>query len=472
MFWAGFSGSTAANACANNNNGDPIVLFDHLAGRWLVSQFSINEGVQCFAISQTSDPTGSYDRWAFVVSPGEQNDYPKIGLMPDAYYLSTRDFPSNDGTFAGFAAFDRSAMLAGNANPTFVKYNLPCNSGDCPDGVQPPHLEGPAPAAGTPGIFSRAWDEDFDGPLTGSDGYRLWSFQPDFANPGSSTFTELPFVPSNDGFDSQMCGFFQRGCIPQPKRRGGERLDPSDELQMYRAQYRHFTGHDSLLISTTVDASGNDDAGVRWAELRNSGSGWSLYQEGTYAPNDGENRWMSSIAMNDDGDIALGYSVSSTNTYPSVRYTTRSATDPLGVMPGGEVEMIAGSGSQTSSSNRWGDYSTMSVDPVDGCTFWYTQEYYENTNSFDFKTRIGAFAGPSCAGGGGCTVTESPEVSCTDGVDNDCDTLVDCADSDCSGDPACGGGGCTLGQAGDACTVNADCCSNSCKGKPGAKTCK
>jgi len=471
VFWAGFTGSTAADACRNNNNGDPIVLYDHLAGRWLVSQFSINEGVQCFAISQTSDPTGAYDRWAFVVSPGEQNDYPKIGLMPDAYYLTTRDFPSNDGTFAGFAAFDRAAMLAGNANPTFVKFNLPCNSGDCPDGVQPPHLEGPAPAAGTPGLFTRAWDDDFDGPLTGSDGYRMWALQPDFATPSNSTFTELPFVPSATGWDSQLCGYFQRGCIPQPRRGGGERLDPSDELQMYRSQYRHFADHDSIVLNTSVDADGNDTAGVHWAELRNSGSGWSVYQEGTYAPADGDNRWMGSAAMNDNGDIAVGYSVSSSNTFPSVRYTTRTATDPLGLLPGGEVEMIAGTGSQTSSSNRWGDYSTMSVDPVDGCTFWFTEEYYENTNSFDFKTRIGAFAGPSCSGGG-CTVTESPEVSCTDGIDNDCDGQIDCADSDCAGDPACGGGGCTLGQPGDSCTVNADCCSNSCKGKPGAKTCK
>jgi hypothetical protein len=469
--FAGFTGSAAADACRTTNNGDPIVLYDHLANRWLISQFAINSGVQCVAISQTGDPTGAYDRWAFVVSPGEQNDYPKLGVMPDAYYLSLRDFPSNDGTFAGFVALDRAAMLAGNPSPVFVKFSLPCLSGNCPDGVQPPHLEGPAPAAGTPGIFSRAWDDDFDGPLTGGDGYRLWAFQPNFASPGSSTFTELPFVSSASGWDSTVCGFFQRGCIPQPKQGGGERLDPADELQMYRAQYRHFTGHDSLVINTTVDSDGANTAGVRWAELRNSGSGWSAFQEGTYAPADGENRWMGSAAMNGSGDIALGYSVSSSGTFPSVRYTSRMATDALGVLPGGEIEMVAGSGSQTSSSNRWGDYSSMSVDPVDDCTFWYTQEYYENTNSFDFKTRIGAFPGPSC-GGASCTPTETPEVSCTDAADNDCDGFIDCADSDCSADPACGGGGCTLGQPGDACTVNGDCCSNSCKGKPGAKTCK
>ncbi len=505
-FWAGFSGSTAADACRTTNNGDPIVLYDHLAHRWLVSQFAINSGVQCLALSQTSDPTGAYDRWAFTVSPGQQNDYPKIGMMPDAYYLSVRDFPSNDGDFADAVAFDRQAMLAGSASAGFIKFTMPCLTGNCPDGIQPPHLEGPAPAAGTPGIFSRAWDDDFDGPLTGSDGYRLWQFTPDFANPGSSTFVELPFVVSSTGFDDSECGFFQRNCIPQPSP--GERLDAVDELQMYRAQYRHFSGHDSLLIDTTVDSNGADLAGQHWAELRNSGSGWSVYQEGTYAPADGQNRWLGSIAMNGQGDIALGYSVSSGSTYPSVRYTTRTATDPLGVLPGGEVEMIAGTGAQTASSNRWGDYSAMSVDPVDDCTFWYTQEYYTTTTSFDFKTRIGAFQGPSCAGGGGCTPTETTELTCDDGLDNDCDGAIDCADSDCASDPACGGG-CTpteptemtcndgldndcdgfvdcadsdcaadpacapaCSPKGASCVSNSDCCSNKCKGKTGSKSCK
>jgi hypothetical protein len=240
---------------------------------------------------------------------------------------------------------------------------------------------------------------------------------------------------------------------------------------MYRAQYRYWGTHESLVINTTVDASGNNTAGIRWAELRNSGGGWAVHQEGTYAPADGENRWTGSAAMNGDGDIALGYSLSSRNTFPSVRYTTRMAGDPLGTLPGGEVELVAGAGSQTSSFNRWGDYSTMSVDPVDDCTFWYTQEYYENTGSFDFKTRIGAFAGPSCGDGGGCTPTETPEATCNDGQDNDCDGATDCDDTDCDGNPSCGGG-CSLGQQGDPCVDNADCCSNNCKGKPGAKTCK
>jgi hypothetical protein len=389
--WAGFGGP-----CQDNNDGDPIVLYDHLADRWLFSQFSINEGIQCVALSQTGDPRGPYVRWAFEVSPGENNDYPKFGVMPDAYYLSLRDFPSGDGTFASAVAFDRAAMLAGAANPTFVKFSLPCLTNNCPDGIQPPHLEGPAPLAGTPGIFSRAWDDDEQGPLTGTDGYRLWEFTADFATPSNSTFTELPIVPSA-GFDSTMCGFFQRACIPQPSR--GERLDPIDELQMYRAQYRHFSTHDSLVLNTTVDATGRNVAGIRWAELRNAGSGWILHQEGTFAPADGQHRWMGSAAMDKNGNIALGYSMSSRDTFPSIRYTSRAAGDPLGTMPGGEVELVAGSDVQARSFNRWGDYSTMSVDPVDGCTFWYTQEYQRNDDArkdFDFKTRIGAFKLAGC----------------------------------------------------------------------------
>ena len=148
-----------------------------------------------------------------------------------------------------------------------------------------------------------------------------------------------------------------------------------------------------------MDATGSNEAGIRWAELRNGGSGWFLHQEGTFAPDDGQHRWMGSAAMDKSGNIALGYSVSSRDTFPSIRYTSRTAADPLGTLPGGEVELVAGSDVQVRSFNRWGDYSTMSVDPVDGCTFWYTQEYQRNDDArqdFDFKTRIGAFKLAGC----------------------------------------------------------------------------
>ncbi len=422
--WSGFGGP-----CENNNNGDPIVLYDHLAGRWLLSQFSINEGIQCVALSQTGDPLGSYDRWEFTVSPGQRNDYPKLGVMPDAYYLTVRDFPFDQNNFAGFVAFDRAAMLAGDPNAGFVKFGLPCDTtnNDCPDYVQPPHLEGPAPAAGTPGFFTKVWDDDFEGPWSGAggaDGYRIWKMVPDFSSlpdPGSSTFTELPFVPASADFSTNMCGG-ARACIPEPAPPGSlcarfgidcPTVDAIADGQMYRAQYRSFAGHNTLVLNNTVDATGSDVAGIRWVELRNpdpAGAGaWSLFQDGTYAPADGDNRWMGSAAMDQSGNIALGYSVSSLTTFPSIRYTSRESGDAAGTMPGGEVELVAGAGSQTSSSNRWGDYSSMSVDPVDDCTFWYTQEYYSATSSSGWRTRIGAFKLDAC-GAASIVATPNPHA--------------------------------------------------------------
>ncbi len=388
--WAGFGG-----VCQNTNNGDPIVLYDHLADRWLLSQFAVNSGVQCIAISTTSDPTGPYHRYEFTVTPGGQNDYPKIGLWPDGYYLSTRDFPVADG-LAGAGVFERDEMLVGNP-ARFVKFELECLANDCVDGFQPSHLEGPPPPAGTPNTFVKDWDDDFNATGALPDRYRLWDFSVDWTvDPPGATFVEIAGVPTSADFDQDMCGFFVRNCIPQPGTAQG--LDPIDELTMYRAQFRQFPTHQTLLVNHTVDATGGDVAGVRWAELRNTGAGWTLHQDGTYAPAGGDNRWMGSIAMDQQGNIALGYSVSSGATFPSVRYTSRRAGDPLGMMPGGEVELIAGTGHQTSGSHRWGDYSTMSVDPEDGCTFWFTQEYVETSGNANWKTRIGSFVMPECLG--------------------------------------------------------------------------
>jgi hypothetical protein len=448
--WNGFGG-----ICDNNNDGDPIVLYDHLADRWVISQFAIGStGHQCVAVSTTPDPTGTYHRYDFEISPAANgfNDYPKMGIWPDGYYLSANEF---QGSFVGAiaVAFERDKMLNGQT-AQFVKFGpLPCGT-TCFFALQPAHLEGPAPAAGTPNTFVMAFDDETWGPGNNSDTYRLWEFDVNFANPGSSTFNSLPSITTAE-FDANMCNF--SACVPQPGGRNrGERLDTLSQFTMYRAQYRSFSGHDSIVLNHTVDADGNNTGGIRWVELRNSGGGWSLHQSGTYAPNDGENRWMGSAAMDSAGNIALGYSVSSGGTFPSIRYTSRVASDPLGQMPGGEVELIAGAGAQQNSYNRWGDYSSMSVDPSDGCTFWFTSEYYANNGSFDFKTRIGSFKLPECPGGGGCTPNENPEVSCADGVDNDCDGDIDSADSDCAPpEPVCGDGSCNGTE--DICSCPADC---------------
>ena len=386
--WSGFGGQ-----CETTNNGDPIVLYDHLAEQWFLSQFRVSTGTQCVAVSTTSDPTGPYHRYEFLMSPGEQNDYPHIGLWEDGYYFTSRDFPVG-ATFAGAGAMERAPMLVGDA-AQIVKFGLQCTATDCVDGFQPPHLEGPAPPAGTLAVFLKDWDDDFNANGAQPDRYRLWEMSVDWGNLGASTFTELPGVPSSVDFDQDMCGFFVRNCIAQPSTSVG--LDAIDELTMYRLQFRDFGTHFSLLINHTVDASGTDVAGPRWAEIRSTdaGSTWALHQDGVYSPDD-NNRWMGSIAMDQAGNIALGYSVSSSTVFPSIRYTTRQAGDPLGMMPGGEVTAIAGTGNQTNSFNRWGDYSSMSVDPVDGCTFWYTQEYIETSGNSNWKTRLTSFKFDNC----------------------------------------------------------------------------
>lgn len=390
--WNGFGG-----ACEATNHGDPIVLYDHLADRWLMSQFALpsypnGPFYECVAISQSSNPLGSWYRYAFQFS--KMNDYPKFGVWPDAYYMSINQFAAGTGGWAGagVAAMERSKMLVGqpaqiiffdlfSANPNF-------------GGMLPADLDGPAPPTGTPNYFVEADDNAYGWP---TDSLRIWNFHVDWTTPANSTFglsMQPNVILTTAPFDSNMCGF-ARNCIPQP---GGAALDAISDRLMFRAQYRNFGTHQSMVLNHTVDADGSDHAGIRWYELRNSGTGWLIQQQGTYAP-DANHRWMGSIAMDRQGNIGLGYSVSSTSVSPSIRYAGRLSGDPLGQLAQGETELIAGSGYQTHSSGRWGDYSMMGVDPVDDCTFWYTQEYYDSIGVAPWKTRIGTFKFPSCTSG-------------------------------------------------------------------------
>ncbi len=402
--WAGFGG-----ICQTNNDGDPIVFHDQLADRWVFSQFAIGStGHQCFAVSQTPDPTGPYYRYDFEISPGLNgfNDYPKIGMWPDGYYLSANEFGggSQSFQFAIAVAFERDRMLTGDPTARFVKFNVPASGGTTFFSLQPSHWEGPTPPpAGAPNVFAMAVDIATWGG-SGSDGYQLWNFAVNWINTAASTFTSLGRVATTD-FDANLCNFAQ--CVPQPSP--GELLDTLSQFTMFRLMYRNLSGVEVLVGDHNVDV-GSNRAGVRWFELRKSGSSWTLYQTGTYAPADGLHRWMASTAMDGAGNIAVSYTVSSAGLIPSIRYNTRTASDPLGQLPGGEVDCVAGGGVQTNSFNRWGDYAAISVDPVDDCTFWLTNEYYANSGSFDFKTRICAFTLPGCGGGPGNT---PPSVTIT-----------------------------------------------------------
>ncbi|GAB4495356.1 MAG: hypothetical protein OHK0052_02630 [Anaerolineales bacterium] len=367
-----FTGS-GLTACATYNDGDPVVNYDPLADRWLLSQFLGSPNGVCMAVSQTSDPTGAY--WLYFFTVPQFPDYFKIGVWNDAYYMG-----SNENAYSAYA-FDRVNMLNGQP-ATYVRFTGEDNF------IMPADIDGATPPpAGTPGYFYTFKDNSYHG---GVDRLEIFAFDVDWVTPGNSSFTLVDTLPMSS-FTYTVCGWFSMNCIPQ----GGttQRVDPVSEWPMFRLMYRNFGSYAAMVGNFTVDV-GSDRAGIRWFELRKSGAAaWSLYQEGTYAPDADTHRWMAGIAIDASGNIALGYNVSNSSMYPALRYTTRLAADPLGTL-GSEASIIEGGGSQTN-TNRWGDYSGMSVDPADGCTFWFTGEYFQTSGS-TWRTRIAAFRLPEC----------------------------------------------------------------------------
>jgi hypothetical protein len=377
--WTGFGGG-----CEVNNDGDPIVQYDKAASRWVLTQFSVTNPstyhyLQCVAVSTTSDATGSYYRYAFDYGTTQFNDYPKLGVWPDAYYMTFNIF-TNGQAFAGakLCAYDRAAMLTGAA-ATQQCFQLSTSYG----GVLPSDLDGTiAPPAGSPNFLLNF----------GTNSLNLWKFHVDWSNPANTTLAGPINIPV--AAFTPACG--GGTCIPQPGT--STKLDSLADRLMYRLAYRHFAdGHEALVVNHTVKVSGSKRAevdGVRWYELRNPNGTPAVYQQGSFAP-DSTSRWMGSIAMDKLGNIALGYSASSGSVFPSIRYTGRVPTDPLGTMEA-ENTVQAGAGSQTGTLHRWGDYSALTVDPVDDCTFWYTNEYEKVNGSFNWSTRIASFKLPGC----------------------------------------------------------------------------
>jgi subtilisin-like proprotein convertase family protein len=395
--WAGFGG-----ACEAENSGDPIVIYDQLADRWMLTQFTAGGPTyyNCVALSTSGDPLGTYYRWAFSTGINFP-DYPKYGLWSDGYYISTREFAGGN-TFVGIGAYalNRTEMLAGDPTPTVISFlaapgSTPYNIGD---GLLPADLDGTTlPPAGSPEYFMGTMDNG--GPYGApQDALTLWEFSVDWATPGNSTFVLAATLPV-DPFDSMFpCSPGSRDCIPQPGT--SEKIDILSYRQrpMWRLAYRNFGAYESLVTNQSVEAT-TGIAGMRWYEVRSPNSSPVVYQQGTYAPgaSDGIHRWMGSIAMDRDGNMALGYSASDgVSTYPSSWYTGRLATDPLGSMAQGEGVIVNGLGSQLSTGSRWGDYTSMTVDPVDDCTFWYINEYYPSTSQTGWRLTIGAFKFPSC----------------------------------------------------------------------------
>lgn len=374
--WSGFGG-----VCQSNGAGDPVLLYDQLANRWVISQFA---GVsvptdECIAVSTTSDASGSYNRYGFHLGTNFF-DYPKLAVWPDAYYMSMNVFNSSGTAFLGPQpfAFNRAAMVAGQS-ATFITTGI--TGGSSEDAYLPADLDGSTlPPSGAPNSFVE-W------PGIGS--YKIFHFHVDFVTPANSTFT-LFAQPAAAGF-TQLCPT-TRACVPEPN---GSSLDAIADRFMFRLAYRNFGDHEAVVTNYTVSSGGV--AGVRWIELRNVTNGpVSVFQQSTYQP-DTTWRWMGSAAMDGSGNLALGFSVSSSSVVPGLRYAGRLAGDPLNTLAQGEATLFAGAGSQTGTSNRWGDYSDITIDPVDDCTFWYTNEYYPSgSSSFNWRTRIGNFKFASC----------------------------------------------------------------------------
>ncbi|HST30820.1 MAG TPA: hypothetical protein VLK27_08285 [Chthoniobacterales bacterium] len=431
----------SSGECAANNDGDPIVIYDQLADRWLISQFIASAApsyAQCIAISTSPDPTGTYYAYEFDQSTTVFHDYPKLAVWPDAYYMTSNEFPSSQETNSGAGefAFERPKMLLGQPARFiwFDSSNLAIGAAYVPGGQNPTNLDGKVlPPAGAPNYIVEvdALPSTPD-PTNTSAVLVMWKFHVDWNNPANSTLGTGSGTPTPVGgglytaaaghpdfqipianFIAAQCVYGQGpNCVPEKIVPGlnAATLDTLGDRTMFRVTYRNFGDHESMVVHHTVvtaaDApNGATRDGLRWYEVRNLSTTPTIYQQSTFAPLDPTNplwRWMGSAAMDHMGDIAIGYSASGPNYYPSIHYAGRLSTDPLNDLTQGEAVMFAGLGIQGYPLNRWGDYSDLTVDPNDDCTFWYTQEYAPTNPTpslidVSWHTRIGTFKFSQCS---------------------------------------------------------------------------
>lgn len=382
--WSGFGGP-----CETNDDGDIIVLYDQINNRWIFGQFAVRNlspppqflttSLQCVAVSTSSDVTGSYNRYAFDF-PNEFDDYPKMAVWTDAYYATFNIFNPSTLSFEGVeaCAFDGNAMRNGQTATAICLPNTPLAT---EFGLLPSNLDGQTlPPPGSPNFMV-----DF-----ATNSLNLFKFHVDFTTPANSTFTGPTNIPVTAFTPFECSGSIT--CVPQPQPPGdGTLLDTLGDRLMYRLAYRNFGNHESLVVNHSVIPAGGN-SGIRWYEIQDPNGTPVVAQQSTYAP-DANFRWMGSIAMDVNGDIALGYSVSSSSTFPSIAVTGRAFNDPVNTLQA-ETPVMTGAGAQIGGLSRWGDYSAMQIDPLDDCTFWYTQEYIATTGNFNWNTRIASFSFP------------------------------------------------------------------------------
>ena len=403
-----WSGAPTGDPC-KSQRGDPYVLYDHLADRWVITYFANNPlklgdslEYQCIAVSQGPNPvTGGWFVYTFFL--GIPNDYPKLSVWPDGYYMISQE--GYDGLSSLDAwVFDRANML--NGNPATFQH--PSGFPSEHDVVAlPSDLAGPPPPGGSPNFYARP----YDGTLyaDGLPRLEIFEFHTDWGVPANTTFSLVQtLTPAT--FRSDICnaGGLNQFCVPQPGT--SAKLDALSIWPMGPLQYRNFGDHESLVFNHAVNVDGFGLVGIRWYELRRTPPGpgsWVIQQQGTFAPADSTtttttsiHRWTGSIGMDQAGNIALGYNVSNDGVaphptvYPGIRIVGRLQSDPPGEMTTPEVHLADGGAANGSSGGqRWGDYSALRVDPLDGCTFWYTTEYVPAGGQ---QTHVGAVRFPTC----------------------------------------------------------------------------
>ncbi len=398
----------SALGCGGSIDGDPIVLYDQLADRWIISEFcnvANPNDHQLVAVSKTNDPSGAYYLYDFPMPNNKFNDYPHLSVWSDAYYMTDNQFNQAGDTFqqAGVFAFNRAKMLAGDPSASFVYFDTALlfppgatgstNGTDGLGGVLPANVDGYSPPpSGAPCPFAYFQAGEFGDP---GDQLRIFDFHVDFNTPANSSFTERTGSPLPVAAFDPVTVPDSRNVIPEPGQAATRYLDAINDRIMFRLAYRNYGSSETLVLNHTVNAAVNPSyrAGVRFYELTRSApnAAFTIAEQQTFSglAGDAESRWMGSVSMNFQGDIALGYSVSSSTVNPSIRYAAKLFTDPSGGgLAQGEQTLITGAGAQRSTSGRWGDYSAMTVDPSDDCAFWYTQEYYAASSTSSWQTRI------------------------------------------------------------------------------------
>lgn len=431
----------AGQPCSNNL-GDPIVVYDHLADRWLLSQFnqpgtSTSPGFLCVAISQTADPTDNqWFLYQMQLVGNDLPDYPKIGVWPDGYYVTTYESPS-----LGIYVLDRANMLLGNS-AGFVRTTIPVltpAAGVRDTRILPVNLVGAPPPAGAPGLFVRPVDDQQD-TSNATDRIEVYEGAVNWQTNGFTLTLVDTIAPT--AFDTMTCnrgGAGIRSCIPQPGV--NDTLDALSNRPMMQLQYRNFGAYQSMVLNQTIDVQGsiqaatgitptNEVAGIRWTELRKSGSNWALQQDGTYAPQPNGvtteaqllHRWMGSAAMDRFGNIAVAYNIvnggGTAPLVPGLRYTGRRSSDVASLLPQGEQTIptpgsaVIDNGDATVDAVRWGDYTALTIDPVDDCTFWYTSHAGGNPR----VSRIASFRFTDCATDLAVSKSSSPTVGTAGGL--------------------------------------------------------